>query len=198
MRKLTVLLIFLAVTVATLAAGTSKSTTKTAKAVSGSAPSHQAESSVSDSPDTIDGAKHPELIPDDVAYALFFRFLSDRQTKEEKKSMRAYFNQSVLDGVDVDSLLAVGEEFKQKAAVIDAQAQAFRERNPMQPNEQATALFREQYKTITLQLAASLPVRIGAVGAQQVRLHINERVKHHMKIVPGPVMPDGAHEMQQP
>lgn len=197
MRKLTVSLVILAIVVVSLANGLSKSTINKAEAVTNPSPPQHTGNTSNDPPGTIDGAKNPEMIPDDVAYSLFFRFLSDRQTEKERSSMRSYFKQSALNGLDVDALLAVGEEFKKRVAVVDKQAKAFRDQNPMHPNEQAMSGFREQYKAITMELTASLPVRIGTGGAEKVRQHIMGRVKSRVKIVPGPTMPDGAHNVQQ-
>src|SRR5215216_5276565 len=39
---------------------------------------------------TIDGATQPDMIPDRVAYSLLFRFLSGRNTEDEKNRARAY------------------------------------------------------------------------------------------------------------
>ena len=195
MRKITVLLIVLAIAVVTLAGGLSQSTTNRVEAVTNTSTSQETGDTSEDPPGTIDGAKNPELIPDDVAYSLFFKFLSDRQSDEEKNSMRAYVKQSALDGVNVNALLAVGDEFKKKVAVVDAQAKALRDANPNHPDERAANAFREQYKAITVELIASLPARLGANGAAKVREHIVGRIKSRVKIIPGPVMPSGAHSM---
>jgi acetylornithine deacetylase/succinyl-diaminopimelate desuccinylase-like protein len=196
MRKLTVLLTILAIAVITLASGLSPSTTNKAEAVISNSQPQETGDTSDDPPGTIDGAKNPELIPDDVAYSLFFRFLSDRQSEEEKNSMRAYVKQSALNGVNVDALLAVGNEFKKKVAVVDAQAKALRDQNPNQPDERAANAFRKQYKAITMELTASLPARLGAKGAEKVWEHIVGRVKGRVKIIPGPVMPSGAHSIE--
>ena len=196
MRRLTVLLIVLAIAVVTLAGGLSQSTTNKAEGVISTSKPQETTGTSEDPPGTIDGAKNPELIPDEVAYSLFFRFLSDRHSEEEKNSMRAYIKQSALDGVNVDALLAIGDEFKKKASVVDAQAKALRDTNPNQPDERAANAFREHYKAISMELIASLPARLGANGAAKVREHIVRRVKSRVKIVPGPAMPSGAHSME--
>lgn len=196
MRKLTVLLIVFALAVVALAGGLTQSLTNKAEAVASTSNPQETGDTSADPPGTIDGAKNPELIPDEVAYSLFFKFLSDRHSEEEKNNMRAYIKQSALDGVNVDALLAVGDEFKKKAAVVDAQAKALRDANPNQPDERAANTFREQYKAISMELIASLQARLGANGAAKVREHIVGRVKSRVKIVPGPVMPSGAHSME--
>jgi hypothetical protein len=195
-RRLTVLLAIVAVAIVGLASGLSKGTSNTAEAVAVASPPQQTGTTSNDPPGTIDGAKNPELIPDEVAYSLFFSFLSDRQTEKERNSMRSYVEQTALDGLDVDTLLAIGEAFKKKAAAIDKQARALRDQNPFHPNEQAMALFREQHKAVTMEMVASLPSRLGHAGAEKVRQHILGRIKSRVKIIPGPVMPDSAHNMQ--
>src|SRR6266550_5251571 len=59
---------------------------------------------------TIDGAKTPDLIPDEVAYSLFFNFVAARVTKDEKNSLRSYMRQHNLDAISVDALIGAGND----------------------------------------------------------------------------------------
>src|SRR5260370_28142991 len=69
---------------------------------------------------TIDGAVTPELIPDDVAYSLFLNFLAAHQSPDQKNSMKAYFKyHPQLNGIDVDTLMRVAEEFQAVNKAID-------------------------------------------------------------------------------
>lgn len=94
---------------------------------------------------TIDGAKNPEQIPDQVAYRLFLRFLSNRQTEEEKNRARSYLK-LVLSAcricnqkqqlqrahqsykAQIDALLTAADEYAQKASVFEDQAKKVRSR----------------------------------------------------------------------
>src|SRR5437660_642065 len=56
-----------------------------------------------DPPATVDGSVNPHVIPDEVAYELFFDFFSNRNASERNK-LQAYCNQSALAGVNLDSI----------------------------------------------------------------------------------------------
>lgn len=176
MRKLTIVILLLILGIAAIGARTSENT-KGQLPTAASIAEQPLATAVSDPPGTVNGAKNPELVPDNVAYSLFFGFLAGRQGSEsEKNSMRDYFKQTALDGVDVDALLAAADEFQQR---MDA----------------APDYARRQ--SILAEIIASLPKRIGVNGMVKLRRHINERVKHNAKIVPGPPMPGGGHDMGQ-
>lgn len=98
-----------------------------------------------DTPDTIDGAKNPEMIPDRIAYALLLRLIANRQTEEEKGRIRAYIRQMGIGkpccgqnpsagtkDTDVDALIAVAEEFQQHIATLDQQAKEIRDKNRLE------------------------------------------------------------------
>ncbi|HYG80765.1 MAG TPA: hypothetical protein VD861_10275 [Pyrinomonadaceae bacterium] len=171
MRKLTLLFLLVVIGIAAVGAGIPDNT-KRQLPTAASAAEQPSAPDVNDPPGTVNGAKNPELVPDHVAYSLFFGFLAGRQGSEtEKNSMRAYFNQTALEGVDVDALLAAADEFQQR---MDAPDSAHRE-------------------SILAEIIASLPKRIGASGMTKLRRHINERVKRKVKIVPGPQLPSIGH-----
>lgn len=70
----------------------------------------------------IDGAKHPDLIPDSAAYRLFFIAASEfpNATEDRKKRQRAVLERTGLKEEDLQALIKVLEAFKvQYAALTD-------------------------------------------------------------------------------
>lgn len=151
----------------------------------------------------IDGATHPELVPDRVAYSLLFRLISNRQTDEQKARIRGYIRQMGLgrqrcrncpsvsgtndadDDTDIDAMVTVAEEFQQRVSMLDQQAKALKEQNKLTriPNLMAQLTHLQQQKDAIVDgLMNSLPSRLSANGAEKVRQHINERVKTRTKM----------------
>jgi len=146
-----------------------------------------------DSSTTIDGAVTPQLVPDTVAYSLFFNFFSDR-AESERGQLQSYCNQTALVHVSLDGLLRAAAYYRERVAGIDAQAEALRNSVPhdsiMEPQTQAQfSALRLQREAVINEAIAKLPDFIGAEGALAVRRHIDQRIKTHTKIVPGPRMP---------
>jgi hypothetical protein len=133
------------------------------------------------------------LIPDIVAYELFFNFFSNRAPNERGK-LQAYCNQTALAGVDLDSIFAVVNYYQQQVAPINAKAQAIRDSNrgltmeaAMLVNAQLAPIAAE--KVVVVQdVIAKIPNFVGTGGALAIRQHIDGRMKPHTKIVPGPSM----------
>ena len=65
-------------------------------------------------PDMIDGAKHPELIPDSIAYRLFFLTVAEPAdaTTEQRARQRAWLRTAGLKDEHVQSAAAALETFK--------------------------------------------------------------------------------------
>lgn len=159
-------------------------------------PQNQAEA---DPPGTIDGARSPEMIPDHVAYSLLFNLLAGRKTATERESIRSYIAQAGLaDETDIDALLAVAEEFRLRADIIDKRAESIKAKGGQRLGMAAVLQLNElqrQKEGLVLEVVDSLPARLSALGAVKLRLHINERVKRKIKIIPGPMMPAASHSM---
>lgn len=98
-------------------------------------------------PNTIDGSTNPELIPDHVAFSLFFRFLSGRNTAAEKERAQSYIGHRVFEcercssggsqvapsaQAQIEALLAVADEYNQRVTVLDAQAVHIRYEVPIE------------------------------------------------------------------
>ncbi len=107
---------------------------------------------------TVNGAEHPELIPDNAAYMMLFRLLSNRQSEVEKNSIRAYIRQMGLGkqwkcddcppsvGVgdaDIEALLATADEFNRRVSILDAQAAEIKNAMRSDPTPEAIAQLRQ-------------------------------------------------------
>jgi hypothetical protein len=135
----------------------------------------------------IGGSKNPELISDELAYGVFFRFLSDRHSSEEKAKMIGYFRQMRLEDIDVETMISIGNDYKNRTEQLKSQRPA------TQPLENSEVYSPEQ-KVLVNDLVNTLNSRIGNAKAVKIQKHIRTRVKERMKIVPGPEMPkDSTH-----
>jgi hypothetical protein len=163
-----------------------------------------------DQPGTINGAQHPEQIPDHVAYLAMFRMLSNRHTAAEQTAVKAYLRQMVGLGrqrncqdcpsstgngdEDIDNFLAAAEEFYQRVSVLDREAAQIKNANWPNPGPAVMnqlAQLQVEKEAITKEIASSLRFRLSATGYERVSRHINEHVKLHTKLVPSPTVPPG-------
>jgi hypothetical protein len=142
-----------------------------------------------DPPGTIDGAVTPQLIPDTTAYTLFFNFFADRKEAERGK-LRSYCKHSALADVNLDGLLTAARFYKQQVADVDAQAEAVRNGEPPASAVAKLENLRKMREAIVARVMSKLPQFVGVSGAAAVRRHIEERIKPHTKIIPGPMMPN--------
>ena len=157
-----------------------------------------------DEPGTIDGARNPEQVSDQVAYSLLFRFLSNRKTEEEKRRGRAYLRavfgcrdcgttretpeQRAETEEQINSFLALAAEFEKRVGVLDQQAKAAKEVRKLDPTSAAakTQLVGLQKKKEALvnELVGSMSDRLGAKAADKVRRFMGDEFKQKVKIRP--------------
>jgi hypothetical protein len=147
-----------------------------------------------DPPGTIDGAKNPELIPDLAAYTLMLNFFADRDESERGKLM-AYCRQAMLTDVNLDGMLTAARFYQRQVAGLDAQAHEIRDREPYATAAPKLARLQARRDEVVADVIEKLPQFVGSRGAAALRKHL-ERVKSHMKIVPGPMMPSGMADMK--
>jgi len=132
----------------------------------------------------IDGATHPELIPDRTAYSVLFRLIANRRTPEERSRIRAYIRQIGFTDVDVDALIALANEFHERVSPLDAEAKQIKSGNRgIATPELRTQLLQlqRQKEAIVDHLVVSLPDRLSPDGVNQLRQHVTGRVKRRLK-----------------
>lgn len=166
-----------------------------------SSTAQQATPSTTDEPDVVDGAKNPELIPDNVAYSLLFRFISGKQVTEARERARSYIKQfgagiqqcidsdcaKRMSDADVDAIIAAADEFQRRVSILDQKAIEIKKRYwpNLSPDVMAQLKhLQRQKEAVVAEIVASLPGRLSANGLSRVRAHINGRVKVRTKIKP--------------
>lgn len=191
MKKLTFLLLVVVIGAVTFAVWGLRKTANTAEAAVETTKQIEQTKVAVERTNTIDGATNPELIPDSVAYSLFFDLIAKRETEKEKRRIKAYIKEVGLDGADVDLLIASAEDFRRQTGVLDTQAAKINIRtrtNPPPVLTQSQTLKLQQLETqrnlIVESAAAILQNRLSTSGAEKLRRHINERVKRKTKIFP--------------
>jgi hypothetical protein len=143
-----------------------------------------------DEPGVINGSKHPEMIPDHVAYTLLFRLIANRRTEVEQKRILAYIQQMIFgegssSDADVNALVAAAEEFQQRVGVLDLQAEEIKDHNQGDQSSVKIAQLKRlqrQKEAIIDEIVASLPGRLSKTGVEHVRWHVSEHVKRNAKL----------------
>lgn len=141
--------------------------------------------------DIIDGAKNPEMIPNDVAYLHLFDLIADRQTDAEKRRIKSYIKEIGLNESDTINLIASAEEFSQRVKAIDTQAASINIRTNVNPppslnQNQIIHLkqLEQERKLLVTEVAATLNARLTPNGLVRLRQHIDGRMKRKIKIFP--------------
>lgn len=152
-----------------------------------------------DPPDTISGAKNPEMIPDRVAYVLIFRTIATPQgTEFEKARSRAWTKRLGLgfDEATGGELIKAANEFATQVKPLDQQAHEIKNRtwpNPDAATMAQLAALQAQKEALVNQIVASLPARLGQEQAGKLHLHMTNRLKAKMKIAPVSANPIAKH-----
>lgn len=204
MRRRILVVLLLSIAIGVGAIGVVKSKTK----ISTSPHCDALMSTQQNHPSPIDGAVNPEMIPDEVAYSVIFRLISNRQEGPEKNRARAYIRRAlawsdsheplmlndkmIASDQDVESLLNAAEEFHRRVKDLDDQALTIKERTWPEPTPDALVQLnqlQQQHEALVAEISTSLPTRLSVDGMARLRAFINGHMKHNMKIIPGPQPP---------
>jgi hypothetical protein len=152
-------------------------------------PAHPRPSAVADPPGTIDGAKNPELIPDEAAYqAVFLAFAEhDNATDAEKARFHAKIAAAGLSNDDEQALFTLLAAFRKQMEAVRAQVSAIMARDPM-PHPDSVDYkelldLTKQYKAVFAEAMSAVPARLSADGVARLDAHV-KREKRGMKYVP--------------
>jgi hypothetical protein len=193
MRKRTTFLTLAGVAVVAIAVAAPSSSRNTKSTpISQTADARLVPRNLLDQQGTIDGAVNPELIPDDVAYSLFLSFLAAHQSPDQKNSMKAYFKyHPQLNGIDVDTLMRVAEEFRAGNKALDDEERALATAGSQRGSaaDARMALIKQRRQILVNETVAALPNRIGKDSAERVKGHVMDYVRRRVKIGPPPPMP---------
>lgn len=203
MRRFCIPLLALLVGVISLLVGNSSSANRSSRSMSPPMTPQPARAAQEQSPDIIDGSTTPELIPDQVAYTLLFRFLSNRDTDDEKQRARSYLKlvfgcgecdteaehkaHGASEEAHIMAFTGVIKQFERRVGALDRRAQEIHDRYGPNLSSRWLAVLNDlqkQKEEIVSNLVASLPNHLDEEGMEKLSRHINERVKRRTKVKP--------------
>ncbi len=142
-----------------------------------------------DPPGTIDGAKNPELIPDEVAWKMLFLAMAEliTATDEQKARARGKLAQALLPDDDTDAFILLMGQFHEGITAMDSERLQIRARNPF-PDAASTDYSRlvelaRQRKQLIADTINALPARLSEEGMKNLQSHL-QRQKRGMKYLP--------------
>lgn len=142
-----------------------------------------------DPPGTIDGAKNPELIPDDTAYRLVFLAFSEPEdaTDAQKARFRAKLTAAGLDEDDTEAFRLILGHMQTQLDDVRAQEDAVLAANPM-PHPDSTGATKltelsRQRDSYVAEAMSALPGRLSADGLGKFHDFILTQ-KRGMKLLP--------------
>lgn len=143
----------------------------------------------SDPPGTIDGAKNPELIPDQVALRMIVLAVAEPADATEAQKARALAKLRPIELSEEDTIafLSLLADFHSQAKALDEQIEQIRVRAPIpHPDstdyEQLVELGSRKNKLVNDTVAA-IPARLSAEGLQKLAAFLPE-AKKGIKIIP--------------
>ena len=142
-----------------------------------------------DPPGTIDGAKNPELIPDEVAYRLVLLAIAEPENAADAQKARfqAKVAPAGLDGNDAEALLGILGPFQSQLDAADAQGSQILARDPIppsgSPDYQQLLQLGQQKDTALAQAISALPARLSADGVAKFQAFVQIQ-KKGMKYLP--------------
>jgi hypothetical protein len=143
----------------------------------------------------IDGALHPDMIPDWRAYPIMFRFLSNRSGRE-LSAIRAYLRQIGLGGEDcpgcsitptrqeiqIDNLISTAQTFYMRDHELDISLKKTLEENPSFSAEVEFSRLSKQKEELCSQFMVALRTILGPADSEKVRLHV-QNMKRKITLV---------------
>lgn len=144
-----------------------------------------------DPPGTIDGAKNPELIPDDVAYRVLLLAIAEPEdaSPEQKARARAKIVRAQLSEDDEVLFLTMATQYKTQIDSLAAQAAqitngiALVHPDSVQ-GRQLSQLGRQQDQVLVNTIAA-VKSRLSVGGSEKLDAHV-QSIKRKMKLYPPP------------
>jgi hypothetical protein len=151
----------------------------------------------------INGARHPEKIPDHVALRLFLRSLVTPTPEEAPGSaeematardIRAAHERQAFAALELNekegyALRAVVGEFGRRVRELDRKAAAVKDASWPEPGPEAVASLERlqgQRDALVREIMRSLPQRLGVEAAVRLSRHLATHVKRRMKVFVGP------------
>jgi hypothetical protein len=149
----------------------------------------QAQAAGGDPPDTIDGAKHPELIPDEVAYRLIFLAVAEPEGAPAERTAlaRAKIAPARLSEDDAVAFLSLLTAFRKQFDALNAHETDLLQSNfavhPLGTVAEQLRNIRAQRAKLLADTIAAVPARLSEGGIAKLGEHL-QREKHAMKMYP--------------
>ena len=126
----------------------------------------------------IDGSKHPEQIPDDLAYRHYFLAIAthEQPSADEQERQKAQLAPLGLSELDRQQIVQQLGRMTTQLKAIEAA------REVSDGTDAALAGFRERHDALVSQTAASVRGALSADGASRLSRYIVETVKGKIKI----------------
>jgi hypothetical protein len=139
----------------------------------------------------LDGGTHPERIPDEIAYSLFFRSLAARHLEAAEANRRARSLLANCKGgydftdAEIVQVVALARELAESLAMLDGQANATRNAKPRNPEHagKELAALQKRKADVIRRAVASLPGRLGGSLEARVRRYCQQTVKRQVRVV---------------
>jgi len=147
-----------------------------------------------DPPGTIDGAKNPELIPDDVAYRMVLLGIAEPEnaTDAQKARFQAKIASAGLNGDDTQALLGILGTFQSQLDALNAHTNLILASDPIPlagtPDYQKLVDLGKKREPVFTQAMSALPARLSADGAAKLLAYVQNQ-KRGMKYLPETPMP---------
>ena len=147
-----------------------------------------------DPPGTIDGAKNPELIPDEVAYRMIVLAIAEpaNATDAATERARAKLGPIGFSEDDAAAFLTLLSEYQTQADTLDKQAAAVYLRSPIphpaSTDYQQLVELGKQKSQLAANAVAAIPARLSEDGVEKLRIYLPQ-AKKGMKIIPDTPMP---------
>ena len=152
----------------------------------------------------VDGAQHPDAVPDKLAYTLLFRFLSGRNTEADKNRARSYLK--MVFGCDtcpnaamtkqqragihtkIEALITMAEQFERENRPFDDEAKNLRQNAGLSRDaitRSRLKALQDKKEALVQKLIDSLRTQLGAEGAGAVHSFMLDQLKRKVKITGG-------------
>jgi len=160
----------------------------------------QVSSAKVDPPGTIDGAKTPELIPDETALALLFRALNEPEqaTDLQRQRSRALVRSAGLDEADTENLFRLARKFNSEIAILDGKAAQIHTKRsidaavagrpllaviPSSDDGRALTSLNQDRKQTTGRILLELQTTMSLNGASEFGRYL-QNLKRKIKVIP--------------
>jgi hypothetical protein len=157
-------------------------------------PAQPPPSAPTDPPGTINGAKNPELIPDNDAYRAVFIALAEPQNASDAQKARyqAKIASAGLSADDTEAFRVILAALQTQLDALNAQANQILARDPLPlagtPDYQQLLDLSKQSQPVFAQAMSALPARLSADGVAKLQAYVQNE-KRGMKYLPESPMP---------